>query len=484
MSQSVVPANSSVESDPPKLLDQVRQRVRDHHWPVAIEEAYVARARQFILFHGRRHPRDLGAADVTAFLRYVAEHEQLAPSQRSRAHAALQFLYRDVLNMSLPPIPNASRPKRQPPPKASGEKTAVPSLPLAPCRPLSIDRSTPLPITPTTAPVNPPLKLLDRVHQAMRVGHYSRRTEEAYVGWIKRYIFFHHVRNPAEMGKPEFEQFLSHLAVQGHVSASTQNQAFSALLFLYRKVLGIQLEHIDALRAKCPQHLPLVLTPDEVRAVLSQLQGLPLLISQLSYGNGMRLMECLHARVKDLDFQRLEVTVRDGKGEKDRVTLLPQSLVQQLSDHLAKVRAGHARDLDDGLGRAPLPYALAQKYLNADREWGWQYVFPASTHYKDRETGVRHRHHLHETVVQRAFRGAVQQAAISKPATFHTLRHAFATQLLASGYDIRTIQELLGHSSVETTMIYTHVLNNGGRGVRSPLDQMGTSGQPNQTRIG
>ncbi len=469
MNQSVVPGNMLVESHSPKLLDLVRQFVRDRRWPAAIEEAYVGQARQYILFHDKRHPRDLGAADVAAFLRHVAEHEQLTPSRQSRVHAALQFLYRDVLNIPLPPIAHESRPKQHPLPTGLGEKPVSPLLS----------------ITPTIAPVNPtPPRLLDRVHQAMRLGHYSRRTEESYVGWIKRYIFFHQIRNPVEMGKPEIEQFLSHLTVQGHVSASTQNQAFSALLFLYRKVLGIQLEHIDALRAKCPQHLPLVLTPDEVRSVLAQLQGLPLLISELSYGNGMRLMECLHVRVKDIDFQRLEVTVRDGKGEKDRVTLLPQTLVQRLSDQLAKVRAGHVRDLDDGLGRAPLPYALAQKYVMADREWGWQYVFPASTHYKDRETGVSYRHHLHETVIQRAFRNAVQQAVISKPATFHTLRHAFATQLLASGYDIRTIQELLGHSSVETTMIYTHVLNQGGRGVRSPLDQLGTSGQPIQPRIG
>ncbi len=273
MIQSVVPANMLVETHSPKLLDQVRQCVRDRHWPAAIEEAYVNRVRQFILFQGKRHPRDLGAADVAAFLRHLTEREQLTPSQQSRVHAALQFLYRDVLNMPLPPIPHESRPKRQPLPPAPSEKPVAPLLS----------------ITPTIVPDNLPPKLLDRVHQAMRLGHYSRRTEEAYVGWIKRYIFFHRVRNPVEMGKPEIEQFLSHLAVQGHVNASTQNQAFSALLFLYRKVMGIQLEHIDALRAKCPKHLPLVLAPNEVSAVLSQLQELPLLISQLSYGNGMRL---------------------------------------------------------------------------------------------------------------------------------------------------------------------------------------------------
>ena len=240
MVQSDVVTNTPVESDSPKLLDQVRQCVRERRWPAAIEEAYVNRICQFILFHGKRHPRELGAADMGAFLRHVMEHEQLTPSQQSRAHAAIQFLYRDVLNLPLPPIPNAARPNRKPPPQVRDDKPS------------------------TTASVNPPPpKLLDRVHQAMRLGHYSRRTEEAYIGWIKRYIFFHQVRNPAEMGKPELEQFLSHLAVQGHVSASTQNQAFSALLFLYRKVLGIQLEHIDALRAKCPQHLPLV--PDTRR---------------------------------------------------------------------------------------------------------------------------------------------------------------------------------------------------------------------------
>lgn len=317
-----------------------------------------------------------------------------------------------------------------------------------------------------------PPKLLDRVQAAIRLRHYSRRTEEAYVGWIKRYIFFHHVRHPDQMGKPEIEQFLSHLAVQGRVSASTQNQAFSALLFLYRHVLQIDLEGINALRAKRPVRLPLILLPAEVRLILDGLEQLPRLVSELSYGNGMRLLECLQSRVKDFDFARHEVTVRDGKGEKDRVTMLPLSLLEPLQKHLAKVRQQHADDLRHGRGRAPLPNALARKYQNADREWGWQYVFPATTHYTDRETGVKHRHHLHETVVQRAFHCAVLQAGISKPATFHCLRHAFATQLLTSGYDIRTIQELLGHSSVETTMIYTHVLNSGGRGVRSPLDQL------------
>jgi len=269
----------------------------------------------------------------------------------------------------------------------------------------------------------------------------------------------------------EIEQFLSHLAVQRKVSASTQNQAFSALLFLYQEVLNIRVDKIDALRAKRPKRLPLVLTSDEVDRLFDKMGGLPLLISELSYGSGMRLMECLRGRVKDYDFERNEITVRDGKGEKDRVTMLPGALRERLIDHLAKVRQLHERDLCEGLGRAPLPYALARKYPSADRQWGWQYVFPASSHYVDRHSGVRHRHHLHETVVQKAFRRAVIAADITKPATFHTLRHAFATELLATGHDIRTIQELLGHSHVDTTMIYTHVLNRGGRGVQSPLDR-------------
>jgi integron integrase len=322
----------------------------------------------------------------------------------------------------------------------------------------------------------PPLvkpKLLQQVRRAIRIRHYSSRTEQAYVHWIRRYIFFHGKRHPDELGKPELTAFLSHLAVAEHVSASTQTQALSALVFLYRNVLEREIGLLeDIVRAKRPARLPVVLTRDEARQLFAHLDGVVLLACRLLYGSGLRLLECLHLRVKDIEFGRNEITVRDGKGQKDRVTMLPASSKQLLLDHLTRVRRQHESDLRQGLGRAPLPDALARKYPNADRQWGWQYVFPASSHYTDRHTGVRHRHHLHESVIQKSMGEAVRLARIVKPATPHTLRHSFATELLRTGHDIRTIQELLGHSDVSTTMIYTHVLNRGGRGVQSPADDL------------
>ena len=315
-------------------------------------------------------------------------------------------------------------------------------------------------------------RLLTRVRSAIRLRHYSPRTEKAYVGWIKRFIFFHGVRHPASMGENEVRAFLSDLAVRQRVSASTQNQAFSALLFLYRDVLGQALDGLrDGVRAKRPEHLPVVLTPDEVRAVLRHLCGAPWLMAALIYGSGLRILECARLRVKDLDFTRGEITVRDGKGRKDRVTLLPARLHEPLGQHLDRVRALHAADLGRGGGRVALPEALARKYPNADVDWAWQWVFPATRTYQDPRLARRCRHHLHETVLQRAFHQAVRSAGIAKHATCHSLRHSFATHLLEAGYDIRTIQELLGHNDVSTTMIYTHVLNRGGLGVRSPLDR-------------
>ena len=316
-------------------------------------------------------------------------------------------------------------------------------------------------------------KLLDRVRHAIRARHYSPRTEQAYVHWIRRYIFFHGLRHPAEMGKPELTAFLSHLAVRERVSASTQTQALSALVFLYRNVLDGEIGLLEGVvRAKRPARLPVVLTRDEARRLFANMDGVVLVACRLLYGSGLRLLECLHLRVKDIEFDRNEITVRDGKGQKDRVTMLPASCKQPLLDHLAKVRRLHEDDLRQGLGRAPLPGALARRYPNVDRQWGWQYVFPASSHYTDRHTGVRHRHHLHETVVQKRMGEAVRLAKIVKPATPHSLRHSFATELLRTGHDIRTIQELLGHSDISTTMIYTHVLNRGGRGVQSPVDDL------------
>jgi integron integrase len=315
--------------------------------------------------------------------------------------------------------------------------------------------------------------LLDRVRDAIRVRHYSPRTEDAYVAWIRRFIVFHGRRHPRELGAPEVTAFLSSLAARG-VSASTQNQALSALLFLYEVVFGERLGWLnDIVRAQRPARLPIVLARHEVSSVLSQLRGPVWLMASLMYGAGLRLLESVELRVKDVDFERGELTIRDGKGGKDRVTMLPAAVKEPLREHMARVHAQHRADVVIGHGKVALPWALRAKYPRAEREWAWQWVFPATRFYVDRATGDRRRHHLHESVVQRAVKEAVRVAGIAKPATCHTLRHSFATHLLEAGYDIRTIQELLGHRDVSTTMVYTHVLSQGGRGVRSPLDQLG-----------
>jgi integron integrase len=314
-------------------------------------------------------------------------------------------------------------------------------------------------------------RLLDRVREVLRRRHYSIRTEQAYVAWIRRFILYHGKRHPQTMGAREVEAFLSHLAVARKVAASTQNQAFNALLFLYRDVLKQELGLLDDVeRAKRPVRLPVVLTQAETRALLARLDGRYGLMASLLYGSGMRLMECVRLRVKDVDFAYRQVTVREGKGQKDRVTLLPNAVVEPLRRHIEGVRVLHEQDLTDGFGEVYLPYALATKYPNAAREWGWQYAFPASQRSIDPRSGKERRHHVDEQGLQRAVKRAVRAAGLAKRATCHTLRHSFATHLLENGYDIRTVQELLGHKDVKTTMIYTHVLNRGGKGVRSPLD--------------
>ena len=326
----------------------------------------------------------------------------------------------------------------------------------------------------TTPDAPPKPRLLDRVRAALRARHYSRRTEEAYVAWIRRYIFFFHAkRHPAEMGASEVTRCLSSLAVDGQVAASTQNQALSALLFLYRDVLEIDLPWLDGIvRAKRPERLPVVLTREEVRAVLQRLEGTPRLMACLLYGAGLRVLECCRLRVQDVDFTTNQLVVRGGKGDRDRVTVLPAIAKQDLSKQLEAARLQHRHDLTAGAGWVELPTALLRKYPNAGREWAWQWVFPATRTYRDRLTGQVRRHHLHESVLQRAVKAAVRQAAIPKRGSPHTLRHSFATHLLEDGHDIRTVQELLGHRDVSTTMIYTHVLNRGPAGVRSPADRM------------
>lgn len=314
--------------------------------------------------------------------------------------------------------------------------------------------------------------LLDQVRSAIRLRHYSIRTEEAYVNVIRRFILYHQKRHPSEMGVDEVRQYLSHLATDDHVAASTQNVALAALLFLYREVLQIDLPLIDGVeRAKRPQRIPVVLTSEEVKRVLAGLSGTHHLMASLLYGAGLRLMECVRLRVKDLDFDYRQIIVRDGKGEKDRRTIFPQPLMEPLRHHLAKIRLQHEEDVRLGCGSVYLPYALEHKYPNAATEWVWQYVFPAAKLSVDPRTGERRRHHASEDRLQKAVKRAIQEAGVEKRASCHTLRHSFATHLLEDGYDIRTIQELLGHADISTTMIYTHILNRGGRGVRSPLER-------------
>ena len=328
--------------------------------------------------------------------------------------------------------------------------------------------------TQNPTPPHPGKKLLDQYRDQIRLKQYSPRTEKTYTQWVREYILFHDKRHPREMGVAEINQFITHLVVERNASASTQNQAISAILFLYRNLLQIDLDEatLTFIRPKKGKRVPVVLSREEARAIIASMAGPYKLMVQVMYGSGLRLMECLRMRVKDIDFENHRILVYDGKGGDDRVTMLPDSIVAFLREHLARVKAIHQKDLAAGLGSVYMPFGLNEKIPTAHREWIWQYVFPASTPSIDPETGMLRRHHIHETALQKAIRAATQLAGIDKRVTPHTFRHSFATHLLESGYDIRTVQELLGHKDVKTTMIYTHVLQRGGLAVKSPLDQI------------
>jgi integron integrase len=332
-----------------------------------------------------------------------------------------------------------------------------------------MNKSQPTPSNPSSPQDK---KLLDQYREALRVKQYSPRTEETYLNWVRQFIIYHNKRHPRQMGVPEITQFITHLVVERHFSAATQNQAISAILFLYRHVLDIKLDEtaLAGIRPSKPKKVPTVLSKAEALAVIQKTSGIYRLMTQIMYGSGLRLMECLRLRIKDLDFQNHQIIVRDGKGGDDRITMFPDTLLEPLRLQLKYVQAQHQKDLAEGFGTVYIPNALTKKYPNAQREFAWQYVFPAPELSTDPLTGIKQRHHIHETSLQKAVKTAAQIAKIQKPVTPHTFRHSFATHLLQNGYDIRTVQELLGHKDVKTTMIYTHVLQRGGLAVKSPLD--------------
>jgi integron integrase len=427
MSPSLAPG--SAPPQPPRLLDLVRQVARTRWGQDGLGDRCADWTRRLILFHAKRHPRDLTPGDVGRFLEHVAQTEKDPLACLEEAHTALTFLYHEVLSLDLGVLPFPEPPR-----------------------------------------------LLDRLRRACRVRQFSPCTENCYATWAERFIRFHGLRHPTTMGAPEIELFLTDLACNGHVSASTQNQAFHALMFLYQQVLGMELPRLNALRARRPKRLPTVLSPEEVRRLLDAVQGrdgLYRLLASLLYGAGLRRKEGCQLRVHDLDLARYQLTVRHGKRGKDRVVMLPRSLVSPLERHLAIRRQEHERDRAAGQAYAPLPFALAKKFPRAAQDFGWQYVFAARHCSRDPKTGNIGRYHVNPGLLARAVIAAVRRAALNRRAGCHTLRHSFATHLLERGVDLRTIQLLLGHESLETTMIYTHVARQGPAGVTSPLDVLG-----------
>jgi integron integrase len=426
MATTLVSGASASTSPPPRLLDQVRQMATARFGRPEPADRYVQWAKRYILFHGKRHPRELGHSEAGRFLEHVVQSEKDPLGCLEAAREALGFLYDEVLQTNLGELPYPEPPK-----------------------------------------------LLDRLRRAIRLRHYSPRTETCYVDWAERFIRFHGLRHPRDMGGAEIEIFLTDLAVNAHVSASTQNQGFHALLFLYQQVLGIELPKLDAVRAKRPKRLPTVLSPGEVRQLLDAVdggEGVFRLMAGLLYGGGLRREECCRLRVHDLDLRRQQIVVRHGKGGKDRVVMLPRSLRPELERQLAWRRDLHERDHDAGLARVALPDALARKFPKAAQELGWQFLFASRQRSRDPKTGDVGRHHVDPGSLARAVAEARRRAKLTHRAGCHTLRHSFATHLVERGIDLRTIQVLLGHESLETTMIYTHVARKGPAGVASPLD--------------
>jgi integron integrase len=442
---------------PGKLLDRLRAMLLGRDTALETAEAMAGWVAAFIRYHGLRQPRELGPEHVASFLAAVRKEPYSTPQREAAARAALGFLYQEFLPTDESAAPTTGQ-------SAGNAAERPPAVVPAPAAPMPQHQGPP---SPTQSP------FLNRCHEILRVRHYSLNTEECYVQWIRRFILFHGKRHPVEMGAAEIEAFLTDLAVDDHVSASTQNQAFHALLFLYQQVLDKPLPRLDAVRAKRPERLPIVMSRLEVRQVLDAIvgaEGLFQLMAQLQYGTGMRVLESCQVRVHDMDLGRGQILIRDGKGAKDRIVMVPRRLREPLAAQIEKRRALHQRDVSAGRAWVWLPDPLSRKYPNAVRELGWQFLFASRQRSRDPRSGNIGRHHVHEGALARSVAEAVRRTGQIKHITCHTFRHSFATHLLEDGYDLRTVQELLGHKSVETTMIYTHVMERGVSSVRSPLD--------------